>query len=172
MFNSNREKIIVILAAAVMLYGIYEYIFYAELPVQPKNTEETEDVLQCVSRISQELVQTSLTPFEKYLIEKTEKKWEDVFISVPLPKTEDLLKEELHKIKLPVYTGYLEMGNRMIAIINGTEYMTGDFLPGSGYELVRISPKEITVRSPKRELPPIPIATDEMAGLYEIKQKN
>lgn len=172
MSDSNREKIIVILAAVAMLYGIYEYIFYAKQPVQHRNPEDTEEMLQQIGRISQKLVQTSLTPLENYLIEKTETKWDDIFISTPLPKKEDEPKEKLHKIKLPEYTGYLEMENRMIAIINGMEYVTGDFLPGNRYELIRISPKEITVRSSKRELFPIPIATDEMAGLYENTQKH
>lgn len=168
---SNREKIIVIMASVAVLYGMYEYLFSAKPGVPQKNAEDKEDTGLYISRISQELVKANLTPLKKCFIEKTEKKWEDVFIPAPLPAPEDESGEELQNIKPPVYTGYLEMENRIMAIIDGMEYVTGDFLPGSGYELILISPEEITVRNKKKELLPIPIAEDDVADYENARKK-
>ncbi|MEZ4524306.1 MAG: hypothetical protein R2941_00095 [Desulfobacterales bacterium] len=175
MSTSNREKIIVILAAVAMLYGIYEYIFYyAKLPVQSTASGDQENLLLHLSRISQEVDKSTLTSSENYLIEKTEKKWEDVFIPNPMPKPEPeaAFQEESEKTKLPVYTGYLQMEDRMIAIIDGMDYEVGETLPESGYELCLISPAEITVRNKKNRLFPIPIYTNEAEGPYENARKN
>ncbi|MGE0084714.1 MAG: hypothetical protein AB7S75_09850 [Desulfococcaceae bacterium] len=168
---SNREKITVILAFVAMLYGIYEYIFSAKPQMYRKNAEDAEDILQYIAQISQELARTGLTPFENYLIEKTEKKWEDIFMPTPLREKEDNQRGELQKIKLPVYTGYMQMGKRMIAIIDGMDYEVGESLPVSGYELIRISPQEITVRNQKKKLFPISIDINESEGPYENIRK-
>lgn len=170
--TSNREKIIVILAAAAMVYGIYEYIFYyAKLPMQQQKAGDQEEILQHIGRITQELVKTGLTPFENCLIEKTQKKWKDVFIPEPMPEPEESFKPEPEKIKLPVYTGYLRMENRMIAIIDGMDYEEGEILPESGYRLIRIAPQEITVQNKKNKLFSIPIYTNEAEGPYENARK-
>ncbi len=167
---SNREKIIVILAFVAMLYGMYEYLFSAKPQIQSAKKEDTEDILLFISQISQELVMSGLTPFENYIIEKTENKWEDVFVPAPLPVLNNPAEKEVQKIKLPVYTGYMHTENRIIVIIDGNDYKEGDLLPGTGYKLIRISLKEIALQDDKREFDPIPIA-DEVESRYRISLK-
>ena len=41
------------------------------------------------------------------------------------------------------YTGYVEMGNVRLAIINGNEYETGDRLEQGGYIVKSISPTRV-----------------------------
>lgn len=45
------------------------------------------------------------------------------------------------------YTGYVELGDRRLAIVNGSEYFEGDTLTDTGYQLHRILPGEIEIRA-------------------------
>jgi hypothetical protein len=53
------------------------------------------------------------------------------------PKPEE--KPDLH------YSGYLQLGAKRMAIINGMEYEEGEMLPASGYFIRSISPKSVVV---------------------------
>jgi len=173
---SNREKIIVFAAFAAVLYGVYEYFFSAKPQIRPaktaisqKSEQKEEDTSQYLLKTIEELRQEDLTDTEEYIIGKTEKKWEDIFVSAPLPKPETPAEKEAGetKAKLPVYNGYLHTENGIIVIMDGIWYKEGEVLSGTGYKLIHVSQKEISLQTGKKEFDSIPIA-DEVERRYCI----
>lgn len=65
-------------------------------------------------------------------------------------------KRVRQKIPIPdfIYSGYLEMGKRRVAIVNGLEYLVGDSIDSAGYYLADIQPEKVVImekgRSEKR----------------------
>jgi len=159
------------MAFAAVLYGMYEYLFSAkpQTPL-PKVVPAEEGTSQYIERITLKIKQADLTDLEDYTVKKTQKKWDDIFVSAPLQKPETHAEKETEEINLPVYTGYVRIENRIFVIVNGKGYKEGDILPGTEYKLIRVSPKEIVLRNKKKEYDPIPLA-DEVEKRYCISLK-
>ena len=47
-----------------------------------------------------------------------------------------------------LYTGYLRMGDKRLAIINGMEYEAGDILEPDGFIIRSISPRRVVIAPP------------------------
>jgi hypothetical protein len=61
----------------------------------------------------------------------------------------------------PVYSGYLIMGNKILAVINGMEYEEGDMLDRPGLFVVDISPSRVVIGAREGEKKIIPIIESE-----------
>ena len=50
-----------------------------------------------------------------------------------------------------LYTGFLEMGDKRLAIINGTEYETGEKLEPGGFVIQSIRPNQVVISPEDRK---------------------
>ena len=89
---------------------------------------------------------------QAYVLNKAQTAW----------KQDPLVQLEAKKVKVdtgpePVldtriqYTGYLEMGDTRLAIINGMEYEIGDRLEPGGFVIRRILPNRVMVAPPGKK---------------------
>jgi hypothetical protein len=50
-----------------------------------------------------------------------------------------------------MYTGFLRMGDKRLAIINGMEYEVGEILEPGGFTIRSISPSRVVIAPPGRK---------------------
>lgn len=167
---SNREKIIVILAGLAVLYGIYEYAFSTSPQIRKEKSGSAENITEFMERMTAELKAAELSPQEKELMKKIDDTWEQkLFVSnAALADFQHISPEPLPG-DLPEYTGYLKMGERYLAIVDGMEYEIGDLIVKGDYELLRISPKEIVIAGHGQKQHAVPIREEpEKQHSFEI----
>ncbi len=89
----------------------------------------------------------SLSEKELYVLKQVPLSWaDDPFIT-------NTSKGKQVKVYPPIpkdlkYSGYLKAENRMLAIINGTEYQIGEVIPPTQYFVTDISPKRVVISLP------------------------
>ncbi len=142
----KREKIIVIITIIAALYGIVDYWLsqHNKVVTPVANTAIAGKLASRLAAIS--------SPNNKRLqdlADRINKPWRNIFASQSLDKMSSSPKDQqktlYEKLSVQVnefiYSGYLEMGNSKIAIINKHDYRIGDNI--SGFILQKISPVAI-----------------------------
>jgi hypothetical protein len=155
---TTREKIIVGIMILTIIYGAYTLLFSGApavtTPVAQK--ESVADLQKFVIDVAKKLRQTEPSEAQLQSIEQAGRNWQkDPFLKSVAPLTAELkrsLPEAVpKKAPKPVekpdlhYSGYLQLGAKRMAIINGMEYEEGEMLPASGYFIRSISPKSVVV---------------------------
>jgi hypothetical protein len=167
---TTREKIIVGLMLLTVVYGVYAVFFEGKGGTQQiatiSATKQLEDLNVFITKVA-EASKAGLSKEDKYIIELAEAQWkQDPLVSVVL---KDRPENEIQKAKavIPVsipdldvsYTGFMQMGDKKFAIINGVEYAAGDRLEEGNYILHSITPSRVVIvtkgSSKKRYIFPI-----------------
>jgi hypothetical protein len=157
---TKRERVILVLMCLAIVYGAYALFFSSP----PKGTLKSEgskssEINKLITALSVGLTKEGPTATDTYIIEKAESKWvQDPFsdknISVvkekeKAPKVEAEVEPEAEVEVLPEvtfsYSGYLQMGDRKIAIIDGMEYKIGEEIGPGGFIIRGIYPNKIVV---------------------------
>lgn len=147
----TREKILVGLMIAALAYGAFELFVAPGENGGPKQTSgpDIETARQMEQKISTRIKQTELSPEQNYVLEMAGIQWQrDPFYV--LPEQTDIAEGDSEaegtsdKLK---YTGYLEIGNTKMAIINGMEYRTGESLEQGGGTVRNILPGRVIIES-------------------------
>ena len=148
---TRREKIIVGAMVLAVIYAVYILFFAA--PRKPKpfakpggNGQQLESLNAFITKVA-EKSKTRLSKKEAYILKKAQEKW----AQDPLAKLRDgklaqqkNAKAQVLKGKLQ-YSGFLQMGTRRLAIINGMEYENGDKLEPGGYVIGSIHPNQVVL---------------------------
>lgn len=155
---TTREKIIVGVAVLAVIYGAYTLFFSTDTGVttQAVRAEPVADLQKFVIDVAQKLQKTQPTEAETQNLEQASRNWQkDPFLRSVAALTNELERslpvEVVEKKPAPVekpnlrYSGFLQMGAKRMAIINGMEYEEGEMLPASGYFIRSISPKSVVV---------------------------
>lgn len=141
-----------------VVYGVYTVFFEKRGSAEPaaaiSSTKELEDLNAFITKIA-EASKAGLSPADKYIIERAETEWkQDPLISLNLtnrPESEIEKSKEVTRVSIPdlkvSYTGYMQMGDKTFAIINGVEYSAGDPLEQGDYIVRSISPSQVVIVS-------------------------
>ena len=146
---SKREKIILAVVLVALLYAAYT--FYP-VPSSSQRTnvvaeKELDGVRALSTQLSDELKKDTLTDNERYILERATAEW----------STDPFLEKKLSSALMPtrgaagaqsnefVYSGYLEVNQRRLAVINGMEYVVGEQLESGGYIVKSIDPEKVTL---------------------------
>jgi len=145
---SKREKGIIIAMANAILYGGYSLLAPASETPEPALAEQTlKDVEDFVLGVIAELPRFSLNKTEQYTIAAAAAPWAgNPYLQVTLEedKAPEKLSETVPEPDLPlVFSGFIQLGDRRLAIINGREYEPGDALEISGYVLRAVYPSHV-----------------------------
>lgn len=145
---SKREKIILGLAVLALIYLGVVFLFPG--PGSTVSQLETDEISAegLVTEVAQSLARYHLTETERTLLEKAQAPWpSDPFIAATLsssgerkPAGETITEAGPEGFS---FTGYVEIGTRRLAIINGEEYETGDRITGSPFTVRGISPQQV-----------------------------
>ena len=70
--------------------------------------------------------------------------------------------KKIEKVQFPtfIYTGFLQVGNKKMAVVNGLEYEQGEELEPGGFVLLDIFPRKLVIGA-KGKLQQITVAMQE-----------
>jgi len=147
----KREKIIVALMLLSVVYGAYSLFIEPSLKkskeTASKKSTATLDGL--VAEIAESIAGRGSSENGAYVLAQAEADWgKDPFLQTEwglrdigdeaFPDTATLASQF-------VYSGYLKMGGRGIAIINGMEYEVGEAIDEAGYKIKQISASKVVL---------------------------
>jgi hypothetical protein len=161
MIMTKRERVILILMCLTVVYGAYA-LFFSSPPKKGASLSaesSTSQINKLITELSVGLAEGGPTKTDTYIIKKAESKWlKDPFSDKKLSVVKE--KEKPIKVEAEVeaeeevevfpevtfsYSGYLQMGDRKIAIIDGMEYKTGEEIGSDGFILREIYPNKIVI---------------------------
>ncbi|MFO7932261.1 MAG: hypothetical protein ACQETG_10710 [Thermodesulfobacteriota bacterium] len=147
---SRREKIIVGLMIAALLYAAFELL----VPAREQNDsqspqEELQSAEQVAENISGEMQDSQLAPGEIHVLELAGRKWErDPFYRLPEnPGSGTDKAGDNGESDGLSYTGYLDVGGNKMAIINGIEYRPGQQLENTDAVIQSVTAQRVVLRS-------------------------
>lgn len=153
---SKREKIILIIMAVTVVYGFYALFLENPSPGKTKSaaTGNKLDTFNKFITTVAALVKEGVSEEETYIIDNIPVKWtKDPLLNTRKEVAFKPEKEKLAEVKKGataqelgiVYSGFLNMGDRNLAIINGFEYEKGEKLPASGHIVEQIYPNRVVI---------------------------
>ena len=143
-----------------VVYGVYALFFEGKgkSSVEQKASVDTavqlENLNAFITKVA-EASQAGLSKEDKYIISRADTEWkQDPLIATELtdrPQDEIDRQQQVIQAAGPrpniTYTGFMQMGDRRFAIINGFEYAPGDQLEEGGYRVSSITPTKVVVVS-------------------------
>jgi hypothetical protein len=157
MHKLNKRQILIFgVMLVAVLYGAYDFLFTGKKsPVTASTANQSVDLSTFISEITVTLAKDTPSPLDAHMIKRAETPWlRDPFYErksyrqltaadePPPAVAAATVSAEKRKFN---YTGYLDMGSKKIAIVNGSEYATGDALDVNGYVLNGIYPDRIVI---------------------------
>ncbi len=147
---SAREKIIFCLVILAAGYAAYNFLVDTPKRVHIETEEELTDLKKLTADVIEEVNKAVLTKTEALIIERAEAEWKrDPFLKPGLPlkfKPESDQAEVSAEEVSFTYSGYLEMADKKLAVINGIEYKAGEMIVnGGGYIVGSISPTRVVL---------------------------
>jgi hypothetical protein len=145
---SKREKII--LAVMLVALAIAAFIFFSGPSAQNPsvaNEKELANVKALSTQLTTDVKKDALTDSEKYVLERAEADWpRDPFLGKKLSPVSQIAGGAAGTRPADfAYSGYLDVGNRRLAIINGLEYLVGDQLESGGFVVKSIDPEKVVL---------------------------
>jgi len=134
-----------------VIYGAYSLFFESSgsRPKSSANTQSTTSLDSFVAEIAQSLSGLNLSGPGAYVMAQAETPWErDPFLEYELNPTngaEDVSVDTTNIDTILTYSGFLKMGSRGLAIINGMEYESGEVLEDTGFVVKKITPTQVVV---------------------------
>ena len=156
---SKREKIIVLVMALVVFYGVYTLFFSGpKKSVGSATGGRADELNKMITDLAVGLSKEGPTEVDKYIAATAEGPWEkDPLFKEKISLSKDGVavqaasgkKADRAVVVVPdfsfTYSGYLEMAGVKIAIINGMEYEIGDDIIGGPYILRDINPSKVVI---------------------------
>jgi hypothetical protein len=148
---SNREKIIVALMVLSVSYGAY-ILFFSTPPkskiVSSVGDRQLEVLNTFITKVADK-TKSGLSKEQAYILQKAQAEWkQDPFVQLRPKKVEEDTGPAPVLDARVRYTGFLQMGDRRLAIISGMEYETGDRLESGGFIIRSIFPNRVMVSPP------------------------
>ncbi|EFI33365.1 conserved hypothetical protein [Desulfonatronospira thiodismutans ASO3-1] len=145
-----REKILVTMMVLALAYGAFELFYSPADPVEEKDPEqEVQEAQQFSQSMSQDLQEADITEAQKRILQAAARDWPgEIFHEFP---DAELLEEETVQEETDFgplrYSGYVQMGDQKIAIINAREYSRGEELKDEPARVVEITSEKVLLES-------------------------
>ncbi|CAB1067593.1 hypothetical protein D1AOALGA4SA_71 [Olavius algarvensis Delta 1 endosymbiont] len=150
---STREKVIVGLMMLAVIYGVYTVFFSApqeETASLNGSGKDLETLNLFISKIADK-TNDGLSEAQVYALQKAQAGWKQdpmMTIEPKLTQEEITARKPLVLKSQILYTGFLQMGDKRLAILNGIEHEIGDRLEPDGLIVRNIFPNHVVVGSP------------------------
>ena len=146
----KREMIIFGVMAAVILYAAVDFLLPKKKNPAIDMVQKTAELNTFVNNLTTAIGTDTATGASAIIFSQAEKEWtQDPFLDSKSYNTWSRVKEgagTAQKVEF-VYSGYLEIGRKRMAIINGIEYKEGDALDIKGYILKSVSPTRVVIEN-------------------------
>lgn len=156
---SKREKIILIITAVVAVVAVYLLFFDSGSKIENVTTDSSmniDELQKFVNEMSDRVNKENLSDKDAYVIEMATSLWgSDPFSDIEMPD-ETAQKATTEEIKM-TYSGYVQIGQKLMAVINGTEYQAGEELSQPGYVVDQITPEKVVIKVGNRKTISLPL---------------
>lgn len=148
----KREKIILVLAILALLYGAMDYFILSSGKNETITADTANQFSGFIEKINATLTNLNIIEQKKvsadYLISMIESEWKnDPFFQIePSSKRNQESAIDLEMAGL-IYSGFIKLGNKMLAVIDGMEYTTGEYIKDSGYKIIQITPESVFINN-------------------------
>ena len=161
---TNREKIIVGLAALALGYGAMELLLPRAKVASVSQPQSLEGLNAFITKVA-DATRVGTAEAGAIVIQKAEAAWkQDPFLEIQKAKAvkpPDKPTTETARLPNLVYNGFMELGSKRLAIINGQEYEAGDKLSPGGFTIKSILPTRVVLVSAQGEGAPIVLPLQE-----------
>jgi hypothetical protein len=143
---SKREKIIIGAMIFSILFALVYFLSPAITGQGAKPAEQYTGSEKIIQEIGAELKKVTSSPNENYVIARAEAAWaKDPFYKKVLPVAAKAGPGGAAAQDI-VYSGFVDMGDRKLAVINGNTYRVGEKLDfGSSYYLTIVEPSRVVI---------------------------
>jgi len=140
---SKREKIIVVVMVFSVLFSLGYYLTPSLTGTGEKPGEEYVDSEKIIQEIAVELKKVAASPNENYVIARAEAAWtKDPFYR----KMQHAPEKAAAGAREIVYSGFVDMGESKLAVINGSTYQVGEKLDfGTAFFLKIVEPSRVVI---------------------------
>ena len=140
---SKREKIIVVIMVISILFSLSYYLTPSFTRTGDKSGEQFAESEKIIQEIATELKKVAASPNENYVIARAEAAWaKDPFYRRIQPAQE----KSAAGAREIVYSGFVDMGEKKLAVINGGTYQVGEKLDfGSAFFLKSVEPSQVVI---------------------------
>jgi len=149
----KRQMIILGLTAIVILYAAVDFLMPKKRDTTADMQQQTEDLNSFITTLTAGMGKDTSKNLRPLIFSRAEKEWtRDPFLDETSYKSWTQAKVPIKegaatpKIEF-VYTGYIEVDKKRIAIINGAEYMEGEALDTKGFVLKNVSPTRVVIEN-------------------------
>jgi hypothetical protein len=161
---TNREKIIVGLAALALGYGAMELLLPRAKVASVSQPQSLEGLNAFITKVA-DATRVGTAEAGAIVIQKAEAAWkQDPFLDIQKAKAvkpPDKPTTETTRLPNLIYNGFMELGSKRLAIINGQEYEAGDKLNPGGFTIKSILPTRVVLVSAQGEGAPIVLPLQE-----------
>lgn len=155
---TSREKIIVGIMVLTVGYGAIELLLpRAKVgPSTPLPVQSAEGLNAFITKVA-DAVKAGASDAGVMLIQKAEAAWQqDPFMVIrkaaPQVAEKSASKDTLRPLPNMTYSGFLEIGAKRLAVINGMEYEAGDRLGTGGFTVKTVLPNKVIMTSSQGEI--------------------
>ena len=152
---TNREKIIVGVMVLTVGYGAIELLLPRNRAAGSLPAAAAEGVNAFIAKVA-DTIKSAASDSSALIVQKAEAAWQqDPFLEIrkpQAPRPEATAAKDAGR--LPgnlVYSGFIELGAKRMAIINGMEYEAGDTVNPGGFTVKSVLPTKVLMASPQRE---------------------
>ena len=148
---SKREKIIILVMILAVTYGVYAIFFTSTSKTVKKGSSgKATDLIMSLTAEAENLAMEDTSQTDSYILKRASAKWSNnPFLGFKNIVKSDIIsspdKEIITGSEL-AYSGYLEMGDTKMAIINGMEYEVGDTLADGGFIIKNIFSDRVLIQ--------------------------
>jgi len=161
---TNREKIILGLAALALGYGALELLLPRGNVAPVSQPQSLEGLNAFIAKVA-DATRAGTAEAGAIVIQKAEAAWkQDPFLDIQKAKAAEstaMRPKETTRLPNLVYNGFIELGSKRLAIINGQEYEAGDKLNPGGFTIKSILPTRVMIVSAQGEGAPIVLPLQE-----------
>jgi hypothetical protein len=138
---SKRERILLAgMGAAILISAIY-LLWPTAPPASPEMTpQKLADSRKAAESQLQALERIQLSPREIHAVTQSQTTWPNDPLAPKPPEPEAAVERDKFQ-----YTGYIRVGERSLAVINGREYQIGEQLESGGFEVAEITPEAVVL---------------------------
>jgi len=153
--NKKRELIFIILAVGALIYGAVDFGFRSINKKSVSSGSSKVETSATFSLITEELEAPAASQQKAKgleILNAVSAAWpEDLFADITAFVDHEEEEEALALVdKTLIYSGYMTMGEKIFAVINGIEYRIGDII--EGFSLKQIDPLEIIMEKNGRPM--------------------
>jgi hypothetical protein len=149
----KRQMIIVGVMGIVILFAAYYFLSPKKKELPVNTTQKASELRTFVSDLTADMATDTTTSLGALVFSRAEKEWtQDPFLDSKSYKAWTQARAAVKegagaaekKIEF-VYSGYLGLGKKRMAVINGVEYKEGEALDIGGFVLNSVSPTRVVI---------------------------